>query len=144
MCEATEEDIGLGFNDLYVGQSFSWQKVFTRKGARALCRVIGDHNRIHFDDEFARSRGQKAAVVHGNWLLGEISRACGDTYFVQGVCIFNLQTGFPVGVLYELNYTYVLKINKLFSRLRMVIMEVVLTSPEGEKCLEGELRLKFP
>ncbi len=144
MCEAVEEDVGLSFNDLQVGQSFSWKKVFTRKGAQELCKVIGDHNRIHFDDEFARSRRHKGAIVHGHWLLGEISRACGDTYFEQGVCVFNLQSSFSEGVLYEKDYTYLIKVNRLFPRLKIVILGFSLTSPEGEKCLEGEVRLRFP
>lgn len=147
MCEGIEE--GLSFNDLKEKQRFVWQKVFDLEGTVAFCRVSGDHNRVHTDNEFAKDHGfPGGAVIHGVRSLAEVSKACGDSFFVPGVVCLNLEAEFKRPVYHDRPYQFELEVEKIISgRRKEVVLLFYITENEtglSKICVAGKVRLMFP
>jgi acyl dehydratase len=147
MCEADE--IGLSFEELKKQQRFIWRKAFGLEETIAFCRVSGDHNRVHTDSEFAKAQGfPGGAVVHGVRSLAEVSKACGDTFFVPGVVCLNLQAEFRRPVYHEKPYEFKLEVEQLISgrRKEAVLLFYVTGDDTGlpKICIAGKVKLKFP
>lgn len=144
MCEAVEIE-GSGFSDLMVGEMFSWEKVFTLEETQLFCNVSGDNNRIHYNDEFAQEHGFAGSVVHGVRSLSEVSRACGDRFFVAGVVCLNLDAEFKRPVYHGKLYVFKLRVLELSAgRKNNVFLSFDVTNQEGKICVCGKVRLLFP
>lgn len=135
--------VALTFKELHRKQRFLWEKVFTLEETVAFCRVSGDHNRIHTDDEFAKARGFTGAVVHGVRSLAEISKACGDHFFVPGVVCQNLEAEFKRPVYHGVPYEFELEVDGLFSGRRKEVLLLFYVS-RLKVCISGKVRIFFP
>ena len=67
----------IDFRDLSVGRSAAFTFAVNADEMGAFAAVSGDYNPLHCDDEFARSKGFKGAVVYGGILLAKVSRLIG-------------------------------------------------------------------
>ena len=145
MCEA-DEVTGLSFADLEVGQVFSWERIFTLQETLVFCNVSGDHNRIHTNDDFAKAHGfPGGAVVHGVRSLTEVSRACGDRFFVPGVVCLNLEAEFKRAVYHGKSHVFKFEVlETVVGRKNQVVLLFSVTSKEGKVCVSGKVRLMFP
>lgn len=145
MCEA-HEVTGLSFTDLEIGHIFSWERIFTLQETLVFCNVSGDHNRIHTNDDFAKAHGfLGGAVVHGVRSLTEVSRACGDRFFVPGVVCLNLEAEFKRAVYHDKPHVFSLRVLELISgRKKETLMSFLVSSQEGKVCVSGKVRLMFP
>lgn len=63
--------------DLVEGQTFSYDRMICLEDVDAFAKLTGDVSPLHIDENFARSRGFKARVVHGVLLAGMVSRLIG-------------------------------------------------------------------
>ena len=64
-------------NEVYEGQSFSFDVTISEAMIGTFALLTGDVNPLHMDQDFATSRGFKGRVVHGALLCGLISRLIG-------------------------------------------------------------------
>ncbi len=58
------------FEDFLIGDTATLTRSFTRKDVDAYGDLLGDHNPIHFDEEFAKKMGFKSCLVHGMMTAG--------------------------------------------------------------------------
>lgn len=84
--------------DLGVGDSVTFEKTLADEDVRAFARASGDTNRLHLDDEFARTTRFGGRIVHGTLASGLISAALAR---LPGLTIYlsqDLEFRGPVGV----------------------------------------------
>ena len=68
MSEATPEFKQLlreAFDEMYVGQTFTFQRTFTDGDVAMFCGVTGDYNPYHQDEEFARESPYGRLTIPG-------------------------------------------------------------------------------
>ena len=144
MCEAEEIEV-CGFGDLSLGQRFSWEKSFSLQDTMTYGRLSGDHNLIHTSDTAAQARGYEAALVHGVRVIGEVSRACGAQFFVDGVVAANLEARFKIEIYHDTEYQFVL-ICEAIHDIRRKKLAVFGFEVRYKNTLRifGKVKLRFP
>ncbi len=65
-------------NDYTVGEKASMTKTITEADVMALADLIGDHNPLHVDEEFARKSRFGRRIAHGVFTGGLISAVLGN------------------------------------------------------------------
>ena len=87
--------------DRYVeGMHVKWEFLFTNQDMHTFEDLSGDHNPIHHDVDFAKSKGFDRPIVYGCLLSSQISRLVGqelpDTNSIlTGIRMDFLKPGFP-------------------------------------------------
>ena len=87
--------------DRYVeGMHFKWKFLFTTQDMQTFEALSGDHNPIHNDVDFAKSKGFHLPIIQGCLLSSQISRLIGqklpDSHSIlTGIKMDFLQPGFP-------------------------------------------------
>lgn len=67
-------DLRVRFEDLAVGDEIAFgSRVVTREDVLHYADVSGDHNRLHQDDDFARSVGFDGIIGHGMLTMGYLT-----------------------------------------------------------------------
>jgi acyl dehydratase len=56
----------------------------TKEQIRDYCEASGDHNRIHWDSEFARESGLPDVIAHGMLSMGLLGEALAQWGYPQG------------------------------------------------------------
>jgi acyl dehydratase/GNAT superfamily N-acetyltransferase len=69
----------------------------------------GDKNKIHFDDEYAKSFGFKSRIAHGMIYEAKLSHILGNVYPGQGTIIMSQQTVFTGPIFPDKDYQWVLR-----------------------------------
>ena len=67
----------LSARELTVGQEARVDFVVTEADMQAFAALSGDHNPLHVNDEFARSKGFVGRVVYGALLVAKVSQLIG-------------------------------------------------------------------
>jgi len=87
--------------DKYVeGMHVKWEFLFTNQDMQTFEGLSGDHNPIHNDVDFAKSKGFDRPIIYGCLLSSQISRLIGqelpDTNSIlTGITMDFLKPGFP-------------------------------------------------
>lgn len=68
----------LGWRKLLEGMHIQWPFSFTNEDIVAFAKLSGDHNPIHVDIDFAKSKGFEAPLVYGLLLSSQVSRLIGQ------------------------------------------------------------------
>lgn len=67
----------MAWQDLFENMRASVTFTITEDDMRRFAELSGDHNPIHLDDEFARRKGFRGAVVYGGLLVAKLSQLIG-------------------------------------------------------------------
>ena len=62
---------------LAVGERFTRRASFDADSIRSFATLCGDHNPLHVNEEFARSKGFLGRVVYGGLLVAKVSQLIG-------------------------------------------------------------------
>ena len=87
--------------DRYVeGMHFKWEFLFTNQDMQIFEALSGDHNPIHNDVDFAKSKGFDHPIIYGCLLSSQISRLIGQELpdnhaILAGIKMDFLKPGFP-------------------------------------------------
>ena len=87
--------------DRYIeGMHFKWKFLFTAQDMQTFEALSGDHNPIHNDVDFAKSKGFDRPIIQGCLLSSQISRLIGqelpDSHSIlTSIKMDFLQPGFP-------------------------------------------------
>ena len=87
--------------DRYVeGMHFKWEFLFTNQDLQTFEMLSGDHNPIHNDVNFAKSKGFERPIIFGCLLSSQISRLIGQELpdsnsILTGIKMDFIKPGFP-------------------------------------------------
>ena len=90
----------MSWDRYFEGMHFKWEFLFTNQDMQIFEALSGDHNPIHNDVDFAKSKGFDRPIIYGCLLSSQISRLIGqelpDSHSIlTSIKMDFLQPGFP-------------------------------------------------
>ena len=76
------------------GMLIEWEFSYSPDDMLQFEKLIGDHNPIHSDNDFAQSKGYNSPIVYGCLLAGQISRLIGQEMPDQNAMLISLKIDF--------------------------------------------------
>ena len=90
--------VSVYYEDIQVGQSASMEKTVTEEDVQAFGDSTGDHNPLHFDEDYARRTIFRGRVAHGALSIGFISAVVGTRLPGAGTIFLTAKTDFKAPV----------------------------------------------
>ena len=90
----------MSWDSYYEGMNFKWEFLFTNQDMKTFEELSGDHNPIHNDVNFAKSKGYERPIIFGCLLSSQISRLIGEKLpdsnsILTGIKMDFVKPGFP-------------------------------------------------
>ena len=124
-----------------MSESFSVK--ITKEMMDSFCKMSGDINPLHRDDEFAKEHGFKDRVAYGMLTSSFLSTLAGVYLPGEKSLIHEVDVKFkkPVFVDDELNVKG--EVSEINSDFKVFTMKVIITNQNDEKVLRGSMRIGF-
>ena len=90
--------VSIYYEDLQVGQSATLEKTVTERDIQMFGDATGDHNPVHFDEEYARGTLFRGRVAHGVLSIGFISAVIGMQLPGEGTIFVSAKVEFKAPV----------------------------------------------
>ena len=90
--------VSVYYEDLQIGQSATMEKTVTERDLQMFGDATGDHNPIHFDEEYARGTLFRGRVAHGVLSIGFISAVVGTQLPGEGTIFVSAKFEFKAPV----------------------------------------------
>jgi 3-hydroxybutyryl-CoA dehydratase len=90
--------VSIYYEDLQIGQSATMEKTVTERDLQMFGDATGDHNPIHFDEEYARGTLFRGRVAHGVLSIGFISAVVGMQLPGEGTIFVSAKFDFKAPV----------------------------------------------
>lgn len=136
------EAADLSFDDISVGDTFSFERVITEEDGRNFAALSGDVNPLHTDPIYGAQSPFGHMVTHGMFVGALFSTLVGmycpgkrNLYLSQTM---QFKQPLSYGVTYTVRSTVVRKVPSL----RMVILTTELVDQEGAVLVSGEAQTK--
>ena len=131
-------------DEFAVGYEQSERRLVTDAAVRAFAEVSGDHNRIHLDEEYARSTRFGRRIAHGALLGAYISKVLGMELPGPGAVYLSQTLEFlaPVYVGDEISLT--VRVRAVEHDARVLVLENVVRGQAGNEVATGVSRVKLP
>lgn len=129
--------------DLSIGQSETATATVTEDTIQNYADVIGDHNPVHMDEEFAKTTIFKTRIAHGMLSAGYISSVFGNTLPGHGAIYMsqNLKFKAPVKIGDTVETTVTVK--EIIAEKKRVVFDTVCKVGDTV-VVEGEAMLMVP
>ena len=130
-----------GFEDLSIGMKESFSREVTADMAENFCRMTGDVNPLHTDEEFARGKGFKDRVVYGLLTTSFLSTLAGvylpgERSLIREVDVKMKKPVFVGDVL-----TVTGEVESIREELGFFVMKVSIVNQNGDKVMRGTMQM---
>lgn len=126
------------------GDGFSFERYISAEDVQHFADVVGDHNPIHLDAEFAERSFFKNRIVHGAFVAGLISKVLGMDFPGQGTVYISQTSVFKRPVLVDTTVKVEVKVTEVISGKRRLVLETNVLNEGGEICLAGSATVWIP
>ncbi len=126
------------------GDQFKWERFISAEDVRRFAEVVGDLNPIHLDAEFAEKSFFKKRIVHGAFLGGLISKVLGMDFPGQGTVYISQDSIFKRPVYVDTTVTVEVKVVKVITEKRRLMLETNVLNEKGELCVTGTATIWLP
>lgn len=126
-----------------VGLKYTSSKIVDDKMVRGYADLIGDHNPIHVDDEFAKKTKFGQRIAHGGILFGVISKILGMDMPGNGTVFLSQTVNFRAPVFINDTVTVEATITELLPKNGAKISTVI-KKQTGQIVMDGEATVKLP
>ncbi len=129
------------FEDIYVGLKEEFQVTVTTDMLAQFCRMTGDVNPLHTDEDFAKEKGYASNVAYGMLTASFLSTLAGVYLPGERSLIHSVESKFtkPVYVGDTLTVSgQVTECNEMFS---VFTMKTTIVNQNGEKVLRGKMQV---
>lgn len=111
---------------------------------RAFADVSGDHNRIHLDDDYAKSTRFGRRIAHGALLMAFVSKSLGMDLPGPGAVYLSQTLEFQAPVYVGDEVEVVLRVREVDAGARVLTLDNVVLGPGGVEVARGTSRVKLP
>lgn len=130
-----------GFEDLSIGMKESFSREVTADMVENFCRMTGDVNPLHTDEEFARGKGFKDRVVYGLLTTSFLSTLAGvylpgERSLIREVDVKMKKPVFVGDVL-----TVTGEVESIREELGFFVMKVSIVNQNGDKVMRGTMQM---
>jgi len=129
------------FEDIYVGLKEEFQVTVTADMLAQFCKMTGDVNPLHTDEDFAKEKGYASNVAYGMLTASFLSTLAGVYLPGERSLIHSVESKFtkPVYVGDILTVSgQVTECNEMFS---VFTMKTTIVNQNGEKVLRGKMQV---
>jgi 3-hydroxybutyryl-CoA dehydratase len=124
-------------SDLKIGQTASFTKTVTESDVYLFAGITGDFNRIHVDEEYARSTQFGRRIAHG-FLVASLVQRCTSELTTPGGVSLNYQFDMKVPVFFGDTITATATISHLRRDKPIATIDFQCTKQDGTVCIEGK------
>ncbi len=103
--------------------------------------IFKDNNPLHTNNAFAKEKGFKSEVMHGNILNGFLSYFIGECLPLKNVIIQTQEIKFSLPVYLGNVLTFNAEIADVFESVNMIEFKYHLQNPEGKKVAKGTIQI---
>lgn len=129
-----------GFEDLWIGQSESFERTITSDMLEKFRELSGDMNPLHTDQEFAREHGFADRVVYGMLTASFIS-ALGGVYLPGKYCLIqSVEIKFAKPVFVGDTIQIIGEVMEIHEHVNQVVIKVTMVNQHGLKVCRGILK----
>lgn len=126
------------------GDGFSFERYISAEDVQQFADVVGDHNPIHLDAEFAERSFFKNRIVHGAFVAGLISKVLGMDFPGQGTVYISQTSVFKRPVLVDTTVKVEVKVTEVLTEKRRLVLDTNVYNEKGEICLTGSATVWIP
>lgn len=126
------------------GDGFSFERYISAEDVQHFADVVGDHNPIHLDAEFAEKSFFKNRIVHGAFVAGLISKVLGMDFPGQGTVYISQTSVFKRPVLVDTTVKVEVKVTEVLTEKRRLVLNTNVYNEKGEICLTGSATVWIP
>ncbi|MGD8904001.1 MAG: MaoC family dehydratase [Anaerolineae bacterium] len=124
--------------DFYVGQQASLTKTVTDADVTTFANLVGDHNPIHTDDEYARKSRFGKRLAHGVFTGGLISAVLGNHLPGPGCIYLSQQLEFLAPVFIGDTITAVVEVTSWRPEKRIITFKTDAYNQEERQVVTGK------
>ncbi len=128
---------------LEIGTSASLSKTITSDDINKFAEVVGDHNPVHLDDEYAKTTIFKKRIAHGMICGGLISAVIGTKLPGPGTIYLNQTMKFTAPVYIGDAVTAQVTIKSIRQDKGIYTLETICHNQENKNVVEGEAVVMF-
>lgn len=130
--------------EIYLGESMSYTKTFTKEDTEDFARITGDFNVVHMDEEFAKATIFKDRIVHGIFVSSMYSKIFGMDLPGVGSIYVKQSLSFRKPVYFGDTLTALVTVSEIKLDRNRVVFDCVTTNQRNEVVLEGSAELMPP
>lgn len=123
------------------GDKYIQQFKVTEEVYKGFLNVFKDKNPMHTDEQFAKSKGFKSVVMHGNILNGFISYFIGECLPEKNVMIYSQSIDFKKPVFLNDSLTFHANIEDVFESVKTAEIKFDFQNSEGIKVAKGNIMI---
>ena len=124
--------------NFYVGEQARLTKTVTESDVATFAELIGDHNPIHTDDEYARNSRFGRRVAHGIFTGGLISAVLGNHLPGPGAIYLSQQLEFLAPVFIGDTITAVVEVTSWRPEKRIITFKTDAYNQEEKQVVTGQ------
>ena len=124
--------------DFYVGEQASLTKTVTETDVATFADLVGDHNPIHTDDEYARKSRFGKRLAHGVFTGGLISAVLGNHLPGPGCIYLSQQLEFLAPVFIGDTITAVVEVTSWRPEKRIITFKTDAYNQEEKQVVTGK------
>lgn len=130
-----------GFEDLSIGMKESFSREVTADMVENFCRMTGDVNPLHTDEEFARGKGFKDRVVYGLLTTSFLSTLAGVYLPGERSLIREVDVKMKKPVFIGDVLTVTGEVESIREELGFFVMKVSIVNQNGDKVMRGTMQM---
>lgn len=124
--------------DLEIGRTATRSMHVTPEHVRAYARITGDHNPLHFDEQFAAKTSFGRLVAHGGITTGILHALVAEDMPGPGTVFLSQNWKFTAPVFIGDTITATAEVVSVHERKPVCSLRVRVERADGETVLEGE------
>lgn len=130
-----------GFEDLSIGMKESFSREVTADMVENFCRMTGDVNPLHTDEEFAQGKGFKDRVVYGLLTTSFLSTLAGVYLPGERSLIREVDVKMKKPVFIGDVLTVTGEVESIRDELGFFVMKVSIVNQNGDKVMRGTMQM---
>jgi 3-hydroxybutyryl-CoA dehydratase len=124
-----------------VNQGFEREFTVSDEIYQGFIRLFHDKNPLHTDGEFAKARGFKGPVMHGNILNGFLSYFIGELLPSKDVIIHSQEISYKKPVYLNDTLTFRAVVGEIYESVNAVVFKFQFYNQAGESAARGKIQI---
>lgn len=121
------------------GETYTYKFKVTDKVYNGFIDVFADRNPMHTNEQFAREKGFKSIVMHGNILGGFLSYFIGECLTEKNVMIYSQTIDFKKPVYLNDELVLNASIEEIYDSVKTAEIKFSFENSEGVKVAKGKV-----
>lgn len=127
-----------GLSGFHIGQTARLTKTFAKEDVATFSELVGDHNDIHLDEEYAATTRFGRCIVHGTLYIGLLGAILGTRLPGPGTVLVSQRHKFLKPVYVGDSVTATVEVTGILPERRRLFLVLSCENQDGIEVLHGE------